>query len=424
MFHRRTLFSILLVLLAAGCSAAGTGEARTALPGQVSPLPTGTPRRGVSAPGATDTPGVVTPSLPTATLTLTRTPAITPPPAEPILYGPILQDGAPGSLWVVWDTARPSTGWVTYAPAGGPPQLALEAAPARHHQLQLTGLADYAPYTYQVGGDPAPAAFTSPAGPAQTGFHFAVLGDTRANPPVHSAISQAIAAARPDLVLHTGDLVDDGANPGLWNAFLKIEEPMLRLAPFYPTLGNHEGNSPLYFQLFHLPGGGSYYAFDHANARFIVLKADSYDPAPFAPGGGQRAWLEQQLQGAAGRWIFVSFHVPLHTSFSEDPSEVGLRRQLAPLFEQYHVAVVFGGHIHSYERVLAGGVASAPPWGVTYVVTGGGGAPLYSLDVREPGQQAAALVYHYLLIEVSGNTLSARAISVDGKQIDAFTLQR
>ena len=219
---------------------------------------------------------------------------------------------------------------------------------------------------------------------------------------------------QPDLALHTGDQVDDGNNSALWNIFLKIESPLMRIAPLYPTLGNHENGAAQYFSIFHLPGNGAWYSFDYANARFIVLKADAYYPGAFAAGSEQRAWLEQQLSSASARWIFVSFHVPLHSSFAEDPSEVNLRNDLAPLFEQYKVTAVFNGHIHSYERVIANGI--------TYIVTGGGGAPLYSLNVKEPGQQAGALVYHYTLFEVSGDRLTGKAIGVDGKVIDSFEI--
>jgi len=201
----------------------------------------------------------------------------------------------------------------------------------------------------------------------------------------------------------------------LWTAFLKIEAPLMRIAPLYPVLGNHENGASLYFDTFHLPGNGRYYAFDYASARLIVLDADTYDAGPFLPGGTQRAWLEQQLSTAAGRWIFVSFHVAVHTSFAEDPSEVNLRNALAPLFEQYKVTAVFNGHIHSYERVLAGGI--------NYIVSAGGGAPLYSLNVKEAGQQAAALAYNYMLFDVSGDTVSGRALSVDGKLIDSFEIK-
>jgi len=427
-----------LTVAAAGCSAPGPISTATPVETQnlasrvaqtqnLASLPSVTPAQTqnlASLPSVT--PSLTSTPLPTATYTLT--PSITPtlPPAEPVSRGPYLQDEAPGSIWVVWDTAKPSTGYVEYGPtsamgqvaSGGPDVLVgIEGGIGAHHQVQLTGLADYTQYDYRVGGEQDVYSFRSAAAPGQQDFTFAVLGDTRANPDVHQAIINAIAAARPDFVLHTGDLVDDGNNAGLWTAFLKIENPLMRIAPLYPALGNHENDTPLFPDIFRLPGGGGggYYAFDYGDARIIVLKADDYDASIFAPGAPQRTWLEQELALAAGRWIFVSFHVAVHTSFAEDPSEVNLRNALAPLFEKYHVTIVFNGHIHSYERVIADGI--------TYVVTAGGGAPLYSFNVKEPGQQAAALVYNYTLFTVSGDTVSGKAISVDGKEIDSFVIK-
>jgi len=409
----RKLFCLiaLLTTLVSGCTVniatPTAGVTTTALPTAVLP--------------ATTTPGRTTSATAGLTVVITLAPSLTPslaptlPPAVAILRGPYLQDVTPGSIWVVWDTAQLSTGWVAYGPTTDLTEgVALETQPGLHHAVQLTGLQNYTPYFYRAAGDTVVSSFRSAAAPGQAQFRFAVFGDTRANPAVHSAIIAGITAARPDLALHTGDLVDDGNNNALWDSFLKIESPLMRIAPLYPTLGNHENGAAQYFSIFHLPGSGAWYSFDYADARFIVLKADNYYPGAFAAGSEQRTWLEQQLSGASARWIFVSFHVPPHTSFAEDPSEVNLRRDLAPLFEQYKVTAVFNGHIHSYERVIANSV--------TYIVTGGGGAPLYSLNVKEPGQQAGDLVYHYMLIEVNGDKLTGKAIDVNGKVIDSFEI--
>lgn len=408
MFFKSRYFLIIALLLAAGC---------TALP----PSPTAQPAAPTAtlpAPALTLPPAVATFTLPAPVFTPTPTqiPTVTPtlPPALPVLRGPYLQDAAPGSMWVLWDTAAPSTGWVQYGTGSEMGQVALETQNTRHHAVQLTGLAAGVQYDYQVGGDTSPASFHAAPAPGQEKFSFAVFGDTRSNPQMHAAIVARIAAASPWLVLHTGDLVADGSLASEWDAFLKIEAPLMRIAPLYPTLGNHENSGMQYFQIFQLPGNELWYAFDYGDARFIVLDADTYSRAVFEPGGSQRAWLESQLAGAAGKWLFVSFHVALHSSFAEDPSEVNLRNVLAPLFEKYQVTAVFNGHYHSYERVLANGV--------TYIVTGGGGAPLYSLGEREPGQQAAALAYHFVLFQADGSTLTGKAIDQDGKVIDSFTL--
>ncbi len=413
MVSRKIIFYLILGLALAGCSLEPLQPLRPAPtftglpPTKIAPtltlVPTWTPQ-------STATP------LPTATAEPSATPTITPTlaPVQPITRGPYLQDVAPGSIWVVWDTDQASTGWVRFGTTPEMEQVAVEPQSGLHHAIQLTGLAEDAHYEYQVGGDPSPASFHSAPAPGAEKFSFAVLGDTRANPQVHAAIVQRIADSQPGLVLHTGDLVDDGSIAWEWDAFLKIEAPLMRTSPLYPTMGNHESNSPLYFQLFHLPGGGAWYAFDYGDARFIILRVDTYLATLTAAGSAQQAWLESQLAGAAGKWIFVTFHIPLHSSFAEDPSEFMRRNDLAPLFEKYRVTAVFSGHIHSYERVLANGVS--------YIVTGGGGAPLYSLEVREPGQQAAALVYHYLLFEVDGDSLTGRAIDANGKEFDSFTL--
>jgi len=61
------------------------------------------------------------------------------------------------------------------------------------------------------------------------------------------------------------------------------------------------------------------------------------------------------------------------------------------------VDVVFNGHEHNYERNEVNGV--------TYVVTAGGGAPLYPMQEREPTQVAFALEYHFVLVEIDDHHL-------------------
>ena len=89
-----------------------------------------------------------------------------------------------------------------------------------------------------------------------------------------------------------------------------------------------------------------------------------------------------------------------------------MRQTLSPLFEQYGVDVVFNGHRHNYERNKVNGV--------TYVVTGGGGAPLYPMLEQEPTQVAFALAYHFVLLEIDGQRLKATVISSAGELLDEF----
>lgn len=79
---------------------------------------------------------------------------------------------------------------------------------------------------------------------------------------------------------------------------------------------------------------------------------------------------------------------------------------------RYGVDVVFNGHKHSYERNEVNGV--------TYVVTAGGGAPLYAMQEREPTQAVFVEDYHFVLVEIDGEHLRATAISSQGTVLDAF----
>jgi hypothetical protein len=89
---------------------------------------------------------------------------------------------------------------------------------------------------------------------------------------------------------------------------------------------------------------------------------------------------------------------------------------LAKMLEarQQHAAarfVVFAGHVHNYERHEHGGV--------TYFVTGGGGAHAYPIE-RAPGDLYPdnRINYHYLLAEVDRGKLKItmnRLELTDGK---------
>jgi predicted phosphodiesterase len=338
--------------------------------------------------------------------------------ARPHARGPYLQSVTPDSVWVVWDTTRPVMGQVEYGLTPDLGQVARSDVNGLHHAVQLTGLQPYTLYHYRVDQGTL-ATFRTAATPDQTAFRFVVYGDTRSGGLRHRALVRRINQVAPDFLVHTGDLVEAGSAKSEWDGFFHVEAPLLRSAPFYPTLGNHEDYDPAlydsdYLDVFHLPGNELWYAFDYGHARFLCLKADGYPVGVYYPQGEQLAWLEGQLAANEAPWLLVFFHVGVYTSRSEDVLELGMRERLVPLFEQYGVDAVFMGHHHSYERLEVNGI--------TYIVTAGGGAPLYELGAPEPGSQAAARAYHFVQIDVDGDRLRGQAIDRRGHIIDAFEL--
>ena len=164
--------------------------------------------------------------------------------------------------------------------------------------------------------------------------------------------------------------------------------------------------------------------------RFIIV--DSM--GPYEPGSPQYVWLEREL--ARARQTTVSTFVMFHEGpFSVGPhgSTPEAQQYLHPLFVRYHPRAVFCGHDHLYYRTTRDGV--------TYIVSGGGGAPPYrpeNAQIAIPGDvfqkdvdalgrplsdaQYDALIYHAIQCEVDGSRVTATVLRPDGSVIDKFTL--
>jgi 3',5'-cyclic AMP phosphodiesterase CpdA len=181
--------------------------------------------------------------------------------------------------------------------------------------------------------------------------------------------------------------------------------------PFYPALGNHENESPIFFANFDLPGNGRWYAVRRFDAHFIVLDTN----VPFGPGSAQYLWLQDELAANQDRYLLVIFHHPPFSLTREEETTLRVREYLVPLFEAHGVDAVFCGHDHNYERFLVGGV--------TYVITGGGGAPLYDRTRDDARNKRFVKAYHYCLLNISPEHLQLDAYDLDGHPIDSYTIK-
>ncbi len=253
-------------------------------------------------------------------------------------------------------------------------------------------------------------------------FRFVAYGDTRfhdpkdtdaANPPVRVALVQAIADANPAFVCFTGDIVYNGYDTDDWKVW-DTETSIWRekKIPIYPALGNHDlhgkeevalGN---YFQRFPDLKNSRYYSVRAANTLILVLDSSLEEVS-----GPQGQWLADKLDRVPADvdFVFVMDHHPPYTSSSDTKMFGGghsarkTEQALARMLEerQAHVPfriVVFSGHVHNYERHEHGGV--------TYFVTGGGGAHAYPIE-RAPDDpfQSKEINYHYLLLAVDHKQL-------------------
>jgi acid phosphatase type 7 len=250
-----------------------------------------------------------------------------------------------------------------------------------------------------------------------TPFRFVAYGDTRfhdpkdtdaANPAVRVALVQAIAKIHPTFICFTGDVVYNGYDTNDWKVW--DEETQVwkdKGIPVYPALGNHDlhGDEKIalanYFKRFPELNNSRYYSMRAANTLTLVLDSSLNEVS-----GAQGQWLAGKLDNIPSDvdFVFIMLHHPPYTSSSDmkmfggGHSARSPEQALAKTLEerQAHTRarfVVFAGHVHNYERHEHGGV--------TYFVTGGGGAHAYPIQ-RAPDDpyQSKEINYHYLLVEV------------------------
>jgi hypothetical protein len=168
------------------------------------------------------------------------------------------------------------------------------------------------------------------------------------------------------------------------------------------------------------------------HGRYLLLVLDS---ALSETTGAQGDWLRDQLQNIPPEavFVFLVFHHPPYTSSSDEKIYGGghsareKEKALAQFLEerQAHLQpriIVFNGHIHNYERYEHSGV--------TYFVTGGGGAHAYPVTrTSEDLYQDKGINYHYLLVDVNRERVLITMHKLDfkdGKEVwsipDAVTI--
>ncbi|MCD6378945.1 metallophosphoesterase [bacterium] len=239
-----------------------------------------------------------------------------------------------------------------------------------------------------------------------------VYGDTRTNHKDHQRVVNAILKAGPEVVFHTGDMVANGRHQAQWDTFNAITSKLRETSEFFPVLGNHENNSDLYFDNFELPNNERWYSVNRGGVHFIILDSCSGIDTVSA----QYSWLKLDLEEAKKSFSFIValFHHPPFSTGPHTEDEKGLRDTIVPLFESYDVDVVFSGHDHDYERSLYNGIY--------YIVSGGGGAPLYDQERKSEYSQVFRKVYHFCELSVTSDSLTVCVFDTLSNMIDRFSV--
>lgn len=342
--------------------------------------------------------------------------------------GPYLQQVGPDSVTIMFESSVISTPYIEYGAGSELSESATSPSTGGTlHEVTLTGLEPDTRYFYRVRAEKIWPALqdgeqgsllssvyyfrTAPAD--KRGFTFLAYGDNRSQPHIHSAIVERMLSEKAAFVLNTGDLTLTGADYREWQKeFFDPAMPLMHYLPMWPSLGNHEGNHISYFEYFSLPGNEAWYAFTYGDAEFFALNT-AYN---LRKGSAQYRWFEEAVSTSQARWKVAFFH---HPAFSCTPSRLPgfgpVRDHMLPLFEAHGVDLVLAGHDHLY--------AHGEHNGIHYVITGGGGAWSYPVQI-EPPNTYCEQVYHYTVVRVEDDALFLRAIDKDGREIDAFAIRR
>jgi 3',5'-cyclic AMP phosphodiesterase CpdA len=221
-----------------------------------------------------------------------------------------------------------------------------------------------------------------------------------------------------DFLVNTGDLVDNGASAEDWQSFFEIEAPLLRDRPLFVSIGNHElrddlagANFARYFGFRDQSGINRPYGTTRlGNTRFLFLNG-MHDWSA----GDEREWLERTLERSDAEadlvWRIAVVH---HGPWSLGPHGANARLIAAgvpALLAAHKVDLLLSGHDHIYQRGNAGPLK--------YIVSGGGGAPLYGIEGTDPTERKAESTYHFVAVAVTEERIRTLAMRVDGTIIES-----
>ncbi|MBF0429706.1 MAG: NPCBM/NEW2 domain-containing protein [Fibrobacteria bacterium] len=255
-------------------------------------------------------------------------------------------------------------------------------------------------------------------------LHFVAYGDTRSNPSLHTTVLNGISSENPELILNSGDLWNGyeasfndvvGANANI--------KTLLETNLYLIAQGNHEDDTQIINHRPSLVRNGSVkYSFTMDNIFFI---ASAVIP--------DNEYIEAQLQTQAAKdaaWRIIFFHIPVYSSGGHVMEGIP---DFEKLCDQYNVEMVFSGHSHNYDRtyllydrqvVTEEKDINHEVKGTFYVVTGGGGAPLYEVTKQWWQDPASVSTLHYCVITTSDVDLNMVVKKPDGTIIDQLSITK
>lgn len=269
--------------------------------------------------------------------------------------------------------------------------------------------------------------FTTAA--ADDSFSFVWFGDTHYSPKFGELFNK-VDSTHPDVAFYTiaGDLVSDGLYRNQWDELLSYPAGIISRKPLMCVPGNHDNRAGLgagmYTSFFSYPENApagvpkeQTYSFTYKNTLFLMIDATS-------PIDAQTGWIEEQLKNSNATWKIAVFHFP---PYNYEEPYINIQKTWVPLFDKYHVDMVFSGHIHCYMRsnpMNSGVVTDSFKNGTVYVISIA--IPSHHETMADEPyavvRKAEGQYYQYL--KIKGNKLVYTTFNSENKVADSFTIKK
>lgn len=247
---------------------------------------------------------------------------------------------------------------------------------------------------------------------------FLALGDFGTGGPEQLAIAQAMCAHREEEPFH--HVVTTGDNVYATGAIEDFPEDFFipysclfdEDVRFHAVLGNHdddtlEGEAQIAEPRFGMPARD--YTWSLGPINFVMFDSQEVerelDGEQEFEEGSSYQWVLEEIENAQDApWTVAVAHTPLYSAGELHGSEPQLIEAFAEPFADAGVDLYLAGHDHNYQ--------SGAEDGVTYIVTGGGGAELYECVPDGPPQINTCMEeHHFVEIEATADAMTVTAIT-------------
>ncbi len=337
--------------------------------------------------------------------------------------GPIISSISEDSFTLICTTNFPTTLKLTVG------SQTLKSPEQIFHKFEVQSLKPNTIYQYILSANGLLYSGKVRTLPIKEPLKFIVVGDSRTVTHQWQRIANAIQNTKPMFLIHVGDIVTNGRKYWQWKEeFYQPAQKLLRNIPFLPTIGNHEAHAPILPKLFPIFDTNNRWT-KKIGKKLLIITIDTSIGDWLGKNSGSVNWLESVLsQNSDTEYIIVINHYPAYSSgphsvrnpdgtLREKPVLIA-RKIVLPILIKHKVQLLIAGHDHFYER--------SDYKGVTIIVTGGGGAPLYKIPQKfrkhiNPYSKRYLPIHHYCEFELTDQKLYMQVKTPKGKTIDQYS---